>query len=101
MKDWRSQARLKRDCKYHVVIPPKYRRKVLYGPRRKQIGAILRRLCRRKGIELVEGKAMPDHVHILLSVLPKHSIAMIRAILIPQFPMPAGEWFVRRYNERE
>ena len=77
MKDWRSQAHVKWDCKYHVVFLPKYRGKVLYGKLRKQIGTIFRDLCRQKeGIELVEGKGMPDHVHMLLSVAPKYSIAM-------------------------
>jgi putative transposase len=76
MKDWQSQAHVKWDCKYHVVILPKYRRKVLYGRMRRGIGHILRELCRRKDIELVEGKAMPDHIHLLLSVPPRYSIAM-------------------------
>ncbi len=76
MKDWQSQAHVKWDCKYHVVILPKYRRKVLYGRMRRGVGQILRDLCRQKDIELVEGKAMPDHIHMLLSVPPKYSIAM-------------------------
>ena len=67
---------VKWDCKYHVVILPKYRRKVIYGRLRRGIGQILRDLCRQKDIELVEGKAMPDHIHMLLSVPPKYSIAM-------------------------
>ena len=76
MKDWQSQAHVKWDCKYHVVIVPKYRKKALYGSLRGKIGKIFRELCRQKGIELVEGKAMPDHVHMLLSVPPRYSIAM-------------------------
>jgi putative transposase len=76
MKDWRSQSHVKWDCKYHVVIVPKYRRRKFYGSLRSQVGKVLRQLCREKGIELVEGKAMPDHVHMLLSVPPKYSIAM-------------------------
>jgi putative transposase len=76
MKDWQSQAHVKWDCKYHVVILPKYRRKVLYGKMRRGIGQILRDLCRQKDIERVEGKAMQDHIHMLLSVPPKYSIAM-------------------------
>ena len=68
MKDWQSQAHVKWDCKYHVVILPKYRRKELFGRRRREIGAILRELCRQKDVELLDGKAMPDHVHMLLSV---------------------------------
>ena len=76
MKDWQSQAHVKWECKYHVVIVPKYRKKAIFGKLRRDIGAIFRDLCRQKGVELVEGKAMPDHVHILLSVPPRYSIAM-------------------------
>jgi putative transposase len=75
MKDWRSQAHVKWDCKFHVVIVPKYRRKKFFGSMRGKIGEILRELCRQKGIELVEGHAMPDHIHMLLSVPPKYAIA--------------------------
>jgi putative transposase len=66
---------VKWECKYHIVILPKYRRKILYGRFRSQIGEILRDLCDQKGIGLLEGKAMPDHIHLLLSVPPKYSIA--------------------------
>ena len=76
MKDWQSQAHVKWECKYHVVILPKYRKKVLYGRLRSEIGQMLRELCRQKGVELVEGHAMPDHMHMLVSVPPKYSIAM-------------------------
>ena len=76
MKDWKSQAHVKWECKYHVVIIPKYRKKTLYGKLRQKIGEILRELCRIKGVELVEGKAMPDHIHMLLSIPPKFSVAM-------------------------
>jgi len=76
MKDWQSQAHVKWDCKYHVVIVPKYRKKTLYGRLRREMGKILRELCRQKDIELLEGQAMPDHVHMLLSVPPRYSIAM-------------------------
>jgi len=76
MKECQSQAHVKWECKYHVVILPKYRKKALYGRLRREIGRIFRELCRQKQIELVEGKAMPDHVHILLSVPPRYSIAM-------------------------
>ena len=75
MKEWRSQDHVKWECKYHVVIVPKYRSKKFFEGRGRQIGEILRELCRLKGLELVEGKAMPDHVHISLSVPPQYSIA--------------------------
>ena len=75
MHEWQSLSHVRWDCKYHVVIIPKYRRKVFYGRLRRQIGVILRELCRQRGIELVEGHAMPDHVHLCLSIPPKYSVA--------------------------
>jgi putative transposase len=75
MKDWRSLAHVKWDCQYHLVIIPKYRRKEFYGKLRRRIGEILRELCRQKDLELVEGKAMPDHIHMLLRIPPKYSVA--------------------------
>ena len=76
MKDWQSQAHVRWECKYHVVIIPKYRQKVFYGRFRRKIGIILRDLCRQKDLVLLEGKARADHIHLLLSVPPKYSIAM-------------------------
>jgi len=75
MKDWQSQAHVKWERKYHVIIIPKDCRKVLYGQIRRRVGEILLELCQHRGIDLLEGKAMPDHVHMLLSVPPKYSIA--------------------------
>lgn len=75
MKDWQSQSHVKWDCKYHVVIVPKYRQRVFFGKRRKRIGEILRDLCRQKDIGLVKGNAQPDHIHMLLSIPPKYSVA--------------------------
>jgi len=72
MREWQSLAHTKWECKYHVVIVPKYRKKVLYGKMRKRIGEILRELCRYKGIEILEAHAVVDHI----SVPPKYSIAM-------------------------
>ncbi|HEA66662.1 MAG TPA: IS200/IS605 family transposase [Desulfobacterales bacterium] len=57
---------LRWECKYHVVIFPKYRKKILYGKVKRGIGEILRDLCRQKGLQLEEGKAMPEHIHIKL-----------------------------------
>jgi putative transposase len=75
MHDWQSLSHVRWECKYHVVIIPKYRRKVFYGKLRRQIGSILRELCRQRGIGLIEGHAMPDHVHLFLSIPPKYSVA--------------------------
>jgi len=75
MLDWQSQSHVKWYCKYHVVFVPKYRRRSLYGPLRRQIGATLRELCRQAEVELVEGHAMADHIHWCLSIPPKFSVA--------------------------
>ena len=81
MKDWQSQAHVKWDCKYHIVIVPKYRKRVFFGRCRKQIGEIIRDLCRQKEIGLIKGNAQPDHVHMLLSIPPKYSVAMTLGFL--------------------
>ncbi len=69
------------ECKYHVVFAPKFRRKIIYGKIKKDIGVILRSLCERKGVELLEGEACSDHVHILISVPPKISISSFMGYL--------------------
>ena len=63
------------ECKYHIVWVPKKRRRVIYGRLRQEIVRILRRLCEYKGIEIVEGKACLDHIHLCLSIPPKYSVA--------------------------
>ena len=75
MRDWQNQAHVKHYCKYHVVFVPKYRRKSIYGTLRKDIGGILRELCRQQGVELLEGNAMRDHIHMLMMIPPKYSVA--------------------------
>ena len=81
MHEWQSLSHVRWDCKYHVVIIPKYRRKVFYGRLRRQIGTILRELCRQRGVEMLEGHAMPDHIHICLSIQPKYSVAFVLGFL--------------------
>jgi putative transposase len=75
MRDWQGQSHVKWYCKYHVVFVPKYRRRSIYGSLRRQIGRILRELCQQQGVEIVEGHAMPDHIHLCLSIPPKFSVA--------------------------
>ena len=75
MHEWQTLSHVRWDCKYHVVIIPKYRRRVFYGRLRRPVGVIIRELCRQRGVELVEGHAMPDHVHLCLSIPPKYSAA--------------------------
>jgi putative transposase len=81
MHEWQSLSHVRWDCKYHVVIAPKYRRKALYGNLRAKVGGILRELCRQRGVELVEGKAKSDHVHMCLSIPPKLSVAFLIGFL--------------------
>ncbi len=64
-----------------IVIAPKYRQKVLYGKLKRDLGEILRDLCRQKGVDLLEEHLMPDHVHMCLRVPPKHSIAFVIGFL--------------------
>ena len=72
-----SQSHVRWECRYHVVIVPKYRKRVLYGEIRSRLREILRELAKRKGIEIVEGNVQTDHVHMMLSIPPKYSVAGI------------------------
>lgn len=75
MDDVKSLAHTKWNCKYHVVFAPKYRRKVFYEEKRLEIGAILRELCRWKGVGIIEAEVCPDHIHMLLAIPPKMSVS--------------------------
>jgi len=68
-------------CKYHVVFAPKYRRQIIYGKYKTSIGEILRELCERKGVEIIEANACKDHVHMLVSIPPKLSISQFMGYL--------------------
>lgn len=75
MDDVKSLTHTKWNCKYHIVFAPKYRRKVFYEEKRLEIGAILRELCRWKGVEIIEAEVCPDHIHMLISTPPKMSVS--------------------------
>jgi putative transposase len=75
MHDWQSLSHVRWECKYHVVIIPKYRKRMLYGKVKKHVGEVIREVCRQRGIELLEGHLMPDHIHMCVSIPPKHSVA--------------------------
>ena len=68
-------------CKYHLVFAPKSRRQIIYRELRADIGKILRELCERKGIEIVEAQCCPDHVHMLVKIPPKYSVSEIMGYL--------------------
>ena len=79
--DVNSLAHSKWNCKYHVVFAPKYRRMAIYGSIKAEIGKILRKLCEQKEVEIIEAEACPDHIHMLLSIPPKYSVAQIMGYL--------------------
>ena len=70
-----SLAQISWNCKYHIVFAPKYRRKVFFGQKRLEIGAILRSLCEWKEVEIIEAEVCPDHVHMLVAIPPKLSVS--------------------------
>ena len=70
-----SLSHTKWTCKYHIVFTPKYRRKAIYNQYRKDLGEILRLLCKYKGVEIIEGHLMPDHVHMLVEIPPKYAVS--------------------------
>ena len=80
-KDINSLEHTRWRCQYHVVFAPKYRRMAIYGQIKKDIGAILRNLCEQKKIEIIEAQAWPDHIHMLISIPPKYSVAQIMGYL--------------------
>ena len=76
-----SLAHTKWNCKYHIVFAPKYRRQVIYGKIKADIGKMLRKLCEYKQIEILEAEACKDYIHMLISVPPKYSISQIMGYL--------------------
>ena len=76
-----SLAHTKWLCKYHIVFSPKYRRKIIFANIRESIGEIFKDLCKYKGVEIIEGHLMPDHVHILMSIPPKISVSSFMGYL--------------------
>ncbi|WP_321413730.1 IS200/IS605 family transposase [uncultured Desulfobacter sp.] len=77
MKDYKSLKHSKWYCKYHVVWIPKYRKKVIYGQLRRELGSILHGLAKQKECEIEEGHLMTDHVHMLISIPPKFAVAQV------------------------
>ena len=73
--DDNSIAHTQWNCKYHVVFAPKFRRQIIYGRLKVSIGRILRELCERKHVEIIEANACPDHIYMLVKIPPKMSVA--------------------------
>ena len=81
MNDNRSLAHTRWNCKYHIVFAPKYRRQVIYGKVKADIGQIIRKLCEWKGAEIIEAEACPDHIYLLVSIPPKISVSSFMGYL--------------------
>ena len=76
-EDITSLAHTKRRCQYHLVFVPKYRRKIIYGKLKSEIGEILRKLCEYKKIEILEAETCTDHIHMLITFPPKYSVSQV------------------------
>ena len=81
MKDTNSLAHTTWNCKYHLVFAPKFRRQVIYGKIKADVGKILRELCERKEIRIIEAECCPDHIHMLVEIPPKYSVSEIMGYL--------------------
>ena len=77
MSSYKSSSHSQWDCKYHVIFIPKYRKKVIYGEIRSQLGKMFRQLAHQKESEVEEGHLMPDHVHMMLSIPPKYAVSQV------------------------
>ena len=75
--DNNSLSHTRWNCKYHIVFSPKYRRREIYGKLRNDIGKIIRGLCKRKGINIIEAECCVDHIHMLVEIPPKYSVAEV------------------------
>lgn len=79
--DTNSLAHTQWECKYHIVFAPKYRRQIIYGKIKQDIGQMIRKLCEYKGVEIIEAEACKDHIHMLVSIPPKYSVAQFMGYL--------------------
>ena len=102
--DKNSLAHTKWNCKYHIVFAPKYRRQVIYGKIKVEVGKILRTLCERKGVEIIEAEACPNHIHMLVSIPPKHSVSEFMGYLKGKSSLMIFDKFANmkyRYENRQ
>jgi putative transposase len=93
MREYQSLCHTKWDCKYHVVFIPKGRKKMIFGAIRKYLGEIFRELAEQKECQIVEGHLMPDHVHICISIPPKHSVSYVIGYIKGKSAISIARWF--------
>ena len=79
--DTGSLAHTQWECKYHIVFAPKYRRQIIYGKIKQDIGQMIRKLCEYKGVEIIEAEACKDHIHMLVAIPPKYSVSQFMGYL--------------------
>ena len=79
--DKNSLTHTRWECKYHIVFAPKYRRQIIYGKIKRDVGKILRELCERKGVEIVEAECCVDHIHMIVRIPPKYSVSEVMGFL--------------------
>ena len=104
MNDINSLSHTRWNYKYHIVFAPKYRRKVFYKEKRREVGKILRELCEWKKIKIVEAEVCPDHVHMLLEIPPKYSVSSFVGFLKGKSSLALYERFPElkyKYRNRE
>ena len=104
MNDKHSLAHTRWECKYHIVFAPKYRRQVFYGEKKRAIGEILRKLCEWKGVNIIEAECCPDHIHMLVEIPPKLSVASFVGYLKGKSSLMIYEQFGElkfKYRNRE
>ena len=104
MNDTNSLAHTKWNCKYHIVFAPKYRRKVFFGEKRREIGKILRQLCEWKKVTIVEAEVCSDHIHMLLEIPPKIAVSSFVGYLKGKSSLMIYEQFPNlkyKYRNRE
>ena len=93
-----SLQHAKWECKYHLVWIPKYRKKKLFQELRKELGAVFRELARQKECEILEGHLLPDHVHVLIAIPPKYSVAQIVGFLKGKSAIYVARTFGHQHN---
>ena len=102
--DTDSLAHTQWNCKYHIVFAPKYRRQIIYGKIKADIGKKLRQLCDQKGVTIHEAEACPDHIHMLVSIPPKYSVAEVMGYLKGKSSLMIFDRFANmkyRYGNRQ
>ena len=104
MNDISSLSHTKWNCKYHIVFAPKYRRKVFYGEKKREIGEILRTLYAWKKVKIIEAEACPDHIHMLVEIPPKVAVSSFMGYLKGKSSLMIYEKFPElryKYRNRE